>query len=214
MNMKKLIIIILLLISVSATAQTYYGNSYANKAYANYLYADTVMSNITFDKIVTMDSTTNIKIPYGVFSDTTTQTVVSTSGRYGVNFSNNDEVYKITHTAGDTLFTIQEEGLYFIMFSAVVDITSGVNNHVDIWLLANGNDVPRSNTYVEIPAANIEMVVAASFIYGFRAGETFCLMYGADDTDARLKYTPAGTTPVTPISPSVILTVYKIGRRL
>lgn len=209
--MKKLILILLLLCAVTTQAQTYYGETNAKTAKVNYLYADTVMSNIIFDKIVQMDSTTNIKMPYAVFSDTTNQTVVSTAGRYGVNFSNNDEVYKITHTAGDTLFTIQEAGVYFIMISAIFDITAGVNNHALMWLYVDGVDIPRSNTRLEIPAANIEMVSAVSFIYSFRAGQTFSVMYGADDTDVRLKYTPATTTPVAPISPSVIMTIYKIG---
>lgn len=209
--MKKLIIILILLCAVTVQAQNY-GTSRAKKAYMTYAYIDTVMSNIVFDKIVQMDSTTNIKMPYGVYSDTTSQVVVSVTGRYGVKFSNNDEVYRITHTAGDSLFTIQEAGVYFITISAIADLKGGVNGHLNLWLYVDGMDISRSNTRLAIPTASIEMVLAVSYIYSFRAGQTFSIMYNGDDTNVELSYTPASLVPPPiPSSPSIIMTINKIG---
>ena len=91
---------------------------------------------------------------------------------------------------------------------------NNVAHRARVWLEENGSNLPRSATTISIPGAHGGDdgfgVLSANFIYNSNAGDTYRLMWSADDLDVTLETTPAGTTPVYPLAPAVVLTAYKL----
>lgn len=148
-------------------------------------------------------------VPVGTFMATANQTVASTTAAYAVAFDAEGDVDGLTHSTvtNNSRVYIDQAGEYLLIASAVYDITSGANKHIDLWLAVDGSPVTNSNTVVEIPTATVEGVLAVAFNYDFTAGQYLELMYHADSTAARFVTTAAGASPTRPASPAVILTV-------
>ena len=70
-------------------------------------------------------------------------------------------------------------------------------------------DVDNSNTRVEIPTANIEMEVSASWMITFNASQYLEIATWGDATAVRWVATAAGATPTRPAAPSVHLSIIK-----
>jgi hypothetical protein len=145
---------------------------------------------------------------YGSFYDTTTQTAAVGNTAYAMTFNSTDFANGVT-MANSSHITMQHPGIYNIQFSAQLDKTTASKSTVDIWLRKNGSDVDATNTAVTIAGSSAKVVAAWNFFTNAAANDYYQLMWSTDDTDTRILY--AAANGVHPSTPSIILTVNKIG---
>lgn len=142
---------------------------------------------------------------YGSFYDTTTQTASLTNTAYGIKYNTTDLSMGVTIGSPTSRVYVDRAGIYDIQFSAQLDNTSGGDHLTWIWLRVNGTDVPYSASELRIKGNDAELVAAWNFLYNFKDGDYFELMWAVDDTGVQIK-TVGAVAPV-PAIPSVILTV-------
>lgn len=142
---------------------------------------------------------------YGSFYDTTTQTAALANTAYGITFNSTDLSVGVYLGSPTSRVYLDRAGVYNIQFSAQLDSIGGGEHEIYIWLRVNGTDVPNSASQVRIKGNNSEMVAAWNFLYSFRAGDYFELMWSVANIDVQI-ITVAAAPPV-PAIPSVILTV-------
>lgn len=144
----------------------------------------------------------NVTESLGVPSATVGKAIIftGTAASYGIELSTTNTSRVVCTTAG----------VYNFQFSMQMLNFTTVEDNVTIWFKKNGTDIPYSAGVVQVngkhgsdPGANIvswNLIVDMSvtnyieIYFSSETGETVCATY------------PAGTTPTTPISPSVILT--------
>lgn len=117
----------------------------------------------------------------------------------------------ITCTVPDTKVYFDKAGIYNIQFSAqLLNYTTSEDN-VTVWFKKNNADIPYSASIEQVnskhgssPGATI---LALNLVDSFAAGDYFELYWHSDSGNTVLATYPAGTSPVHPVSPSLILTV-------
>lgn len=161
--------------------------------------------NITGNLIVS--GNISLKRPHGMWSDNTTQVVLSTGTPYDMNFSQIELQYLINRTAKKTNFTFQQRGVYLVELS-IMGQSSVASTHLEIWAKKNGKDIPRSNTRYEFKSVNAEAVLAVPFIVDMEKGENLSIAYAGDNNGVILPATPI--TAYSPSTPSSIVTISKV----
>lgn len=142
---------------------------------------------------------------YGSFYDTTTQTAAAINTAYAMTFNTTDLSAGVYIGSPTSRVYVDRAGVYNIQFSAQLDNTSGGDHLAWIWLQVNGTDVANTASEVRLRGNNAELVAAWNFLYNFKAGDYFQLMWAVGDTGVQIKAVTAAA-PV-PAIPSVILTV-------
>jgi len=146
-----------------------------------------------------------LRLPYGSFSDSTTQTAAATGTAYAVTFNTTEYSNGVAVSTPTSRILITDPGYYNFQFSLQLDKSSGATGHTYIWPRINGTNVPRSASEVAIQGTAAENIAAWNFVLEMQAGQYFELMWSVDDTNVRLKAV-AAAAPV-PAIPSAILTV-------
>ena len=152
---------------------------------------------------------------YGSFYDTTTQTVALggiAAMKYNTSVINTNGVTITNNLSGfPTRITMANAGVYNIQFSAQLKRTSGgTAKQVVIWLRKNGTDIADSATHLTLQANATFLLAAWNFFETFTAGQYAEIMWTQDDA-IDIAYDPANLVVPYPATPSVILTVNKIG---
>lgn len=150
-------------------------------------------------------------VPYGSFSDSTTQTMAANVPQV-VTYDTDEIKSGIIHstTVSPGRIIIPSAGIYFISYSAIADCNA-VGKYIEFWLKVNGSNVPRSNTRSQLPNASVERCITVTYIYKFIANDYFELWVESNDAGMTIKATAAGGTLSGVASPSIILTVNKVG---
>lgn len=117
----------------------------------------------------------------------------------------------ITCTVPDSKVYFTNAGFYNIQFGVqLLNFTTSEDN-VTIWLRKNGADVPYSAGVQQVNAKHGStpgsQITAWNYVDQFAAGDYFEFYWTSDTGNTVLATFPAGTTPVHPVSPSLILTV-------
>jgi hypothetical protein len=152
---------------------------------------------------------------YGSFYDTTTHTVASTTTAYPITlnttFSNNG----VSIGSPTSRIVFDYAGIYSITFSVQYENTGNQAHASTIWLRKNGNDVPDSSSYISVPSrhggTNGKILTTVNYVLDLNANDYIEVYYQAESTDIQIATIPAGTTPTTPVSPSIILTAVQGG---
>jgi hypothetical protein len=141
---------------------------------------------------------TNITVAYPVqFS-----TLDSNSGAFTVVASGSSARSNITTNVG---------GWYKIEYTAQIQKTNNGQVGVNIWFRKNGVDVPGSNNLISTDAdANEIRVINKSQLLQLDSGSHFEIMYQGEETSVLLNYSAAGTTPTTPVTPSISCIVTQV----
>ena len=145
-----------------------------------------------------------LRLPYGSFSDSTTQSHPTTGTAKAVTFNTTEYSNGAAISTPTSRSVITDPGYYNFQFSLQLDKSSGATGHTYIWPRINGTDVPRSASEVAIQGTAAENIAAWNFVLEMQAGQYFELMWSVDDTNVQLKAV-AAAAPV-PAIPSVILT--------
>lgn len=169
--------------------------------------------NYLISDILGLGSTLYTPIAYGSFYDTTTQTAVSgaiATMKYNTTVLSQGVSIVNDGLGNPTEVTFTDAGVYNIQFSAQLQRTSGGSDaSISIWLRLNGSDVTDSNTHLTLKANTNYVVAAWNFFQQVSAGDNVQLMWSHNDA-IQLLYEVAGTSPVHPATPSIILTVNRI----
>lgn len=142
---------------------------------------------------------------YGTFYSTATQTAVATGTAYGMTFNQTDLSYGVEIGSPTSRVYVRSHGIYNIQFSAQLNKSSASIGNVYIWFRINGVDQANSATQVSLSGSNAASVAAWNFVYQFKSGDYFELMWSTSDINCQIQ--AAAASGVVPAIPSIILTV-------
>ena len=141
--------------------------------------------------------------------DTTDQTIESALSASVMTFNNIDFNRGIT-LVSSSQFTLSQDGVYNLAFSAQFNKTGGGGETAWIWLRKNGTDVDNTNTSIHVPGGTNERLVAAwNFFISGSAGDYYELAWTATNVSVYLDYVPS-VPGVYPAIPSLIATMNSI----
>jgi hypothetical protein len=180
---------------------------------AQFLKADGSVDSTSY---ATAASVTALAPKYGSFYDTALQTALVTNTAYPIKLNSTDN----TATSGfsilndglgnPTIIKAASAGVYNIAFSAQLQRTTGGSSEtINIWLKRNGSNLAWTNTSVNVQANAGFLVAAWNFFVQLDAGAEAQLMWAT--TSTAIQIVTAAATGVHPGTPSVILTVNKVG---
>ena len=117
----------------------------------------------------------------------------------------------ITGTIASKIY-VDAPGGYNVQYSLQLSNTSTSQPYeIAVWVRYNGADLPNSNSVVTVPTkhsgVNGQIIIALNIILELKANDYIELMWHTNGSTAFIETIPAGTAPVTPVSPSAILTV-------
>ena len=178
--------------------------------------------NVTFTQTETKDTSTltldvgaNGKLGWwGSFWDTTNQTITSTSTAYVVGINSTDPDSDGVSIVSGNRITPTTPAAYNISTSIQVTNNDVQAHEAVFWFRKNGTDIPDSASTVTVPSKHgtvkghlIFYVDLALFL---RQSDYVEIWWNATNTAVSLETLPAGTSPVYPVSPSVIVSVVQV----
>ena len=153
---------------------------------------------------------------YGTFFDNTSQTAASTTTAYAVTYNTPNGANGVT-LANSSKVTFPYAGVFNIQFSLqLINTDNNANNpsEVNVWFRKNGSDVAESNSQFTVPnkhgSHNGALIAALNFVIAVNSNDYIQLMWQTENTSISMATLPAGTTPTTPVTPSVILTAVQV----
>lgn len=164
-----------------------------------------VITKSATDGVIMVRPTIEQERPYGVFSDTTTQTAAAINTPYAVTFNTTD--FADGHSRGTPTSRIvaATSGLYDYKFSLQFVSTNASAKEVYVWARINGTDVPNTATRISVTGNGVYFVAAWNFALSLNANQYFELMWATTDTSVSI--TAPAATAFCPAIPSAILTV-------
>lgn len=150
---------------------------------------------------------------YGVFYDSTDQVAAAANTAYAVKLNNTVESIGV-NISNNSRINIVNGGTYDLQFSLQLNNTDSQIHDVDIWLRKNGTDVVATNSVVSVPekhgSVDGHLLPAWNFVFTAAANDYYELMWSTTNTAITIETLPAGTTPVTPLTPSAIVTITQV----
>lgn len=127
-------------------------------------------------------------------------TLLQTTASNGVAIDTTDKTKVVFSTAG----------IYNIQFSVQMVSYDGTIDNVTLWFRQNGVDIPYSAGVATVPAIHGGVagtaIISWNLVTPINAGDYIQLLFASTTGNTVCATYPPGTAPVTPISPSVILT--------
>ena len=151
---------------------------------------------------------------WGSFWSTQNQTAASTTTAYAVTLNNTDPDSNGVSIVSSSQVTHANAGVYNLQFSIQFINVGNNDGNVNVWFRKNGTDIPDSSSQVTVTAqhagGNGQIILALNFILELAAADYIQLMWQTEDLDVSLETLAAGTTPTTPVTPSVIFTSQQV----
>lgn len=137
--------------------------------------------------------------------------VASATTSKAVPFDTTDAANQVSiNGTDDSKIDVAVSGYYNIQFSAQLLNFTTSDDNVTFWYKHNGNDIAYSAGIATVPGKHGSTAGAAivswNLVYPFTAGDNFQLYFASESGNTVCATYPAGTAPVHPVSPSVILT--------
>jgi len=148
---------------------------------------------------------------YGSFYDiTASQVAANTTTAYAIQIGQTAENNGVTIVSGDRI-TFAHSGVYNFQYSIQFTNTDNAIHNVNVWLRKNGVDVADSNSQYAViskhGSIHGQLIAAVNYVLTVTAGDYLQLMWQTEGVQAFIETIPAGTTPTTPVTPGVIVTV-------
>jgi len=151
---------------------------------------------------------------WGSFYDTTNQTAANTTTAYPVNIGSYDPNSNGVQINNGNQVYFVHGGTYNIQFSIQFANTDSAVGNSEVWFRKNGTDIPASAGEIAIPSkhgsTNGLMLASYNLVLALNAGDYLQLMWRVDSTSVTIQTLAAGTNPVYPVSPGVILTATQV----
>ena len=178
--------------------------------------------NIAFSQVETKDTTTltitagkNGVLGYwGSFWDTTTQTAGTTTSSYLVTLNSADPDNDGVAVTDGNKIVPTTPGNYNVSVSVQLTNTDSQAHDAIFWFRKNGTDIADSASRVTVPSThggiNGHLIFYVDLALRLQAGDYIQIAWAVDNTAVSLETIAAGTTPVYPRSPSVIVSVVQV----
>lgn len=156
-------------------------------------------------------ATSTLRLPYGAFQDSTTQTAANTTTAYPIIFNTTDFSNGVTMVSGSR-FTVANAGLYNLQFSVQLNNSVNATEDIDIWFRKNGTDIPASNSRFGLAprkdASNpFHIIAGLNYFVDMQANDYVQLVWRTSNVGANIINYAVGTSPTRPSVPSVIATM-------
>jgi hypothetical protein len=153
---------------------------------------------------------TNVSHTAGVYVSEA-QPVPSPTTALTVKFTATDVSNQINIDPTDETKIIHDiAGYYNIQFSLQMLTFDGTIDNVTIWFRQNGNDVDNSAGIATVPSTHAggpgTAIISWNLVLPFNAGDYIQLLVASTTGNTVCATYPPGTSPVHPVSPSIILT--------
>jgi hypothetical protein len=118
-------------------------------------------------------------------------------------------------TLSGTSVTVNYPGVYLFGFSGTAYCSAGAGTkNMAVWMRLNGADTMVAMKNVVIPILETAMDVSGTFIAGLNAGDVLNAQTWSDSTTCSWLYVAAGSSPTRPASPSIRISITKVGGRI
>jgi hypothetical protein len=151
---------------------------------------------------------------WGSFYDMTDQSLASITQAQPVQIGATADGNGVTVENGDEI-TFAHAGVYSLTFSIQITNLSNTIQKAIFWLKLNGNDYADSATELDLQprksagTAN-HQVITINYVAEAAAGDAVQVFWSGTSTNLKVESLPAGTTPVSPAVPSIILTATQV----
>jgi hypothetical protein len=150
---------------------------------------------------------------YGSFYDTTTQSIASITTAYPITINTTAENNGVAIVSGSRI-TVGAIGVYNVQFSAQLLSTDTSIHNTKIWLRKNGVDLAQTAGDVNVPnrhgGINGQTIASWNYVLTMSAGSYLEFYWTGTSTNLSIAPIAAGTSPVSPASPSMIVTVCQV----
>lgn len=151
---------------------------------------------------------------YGSFYDMTDQPLASTTVAQPIAIGTTAEANGVSIVNGDEI-TFEYAGTYSLTFSIqVTNLANDVQKAV-FWVKTNNVDYPDSATEIDLKPRKSSsipnrQVITINYVATAEAGQQVQIYWAGDSTDLKVESLPAGTSPVYPAIPSIIVTAVQV----
>jgi hypothetical protein len=151
---------------------------------------------------------------YGSFYDLTDQPLVSTTTEQVIAIGNTVEQNGILIVNGDEI-TYANAGTYSLTFSVQITNLANSVEKATFWLKTNNVDYPDSATEIDLQPRKAagnpnRQVLTVNYVATATAGQQVQIYWAGSSTELAVESLPAGTSPVNPAVPSIILTAVQV----
>ena len=201
------------LMKVKLDGQVWESQSILNvQAGRNIVFAQTETHNVS--TLTVSAGTAGVFGWWGSFWDTTDQTATSTTAAYVVTLNSADANNDGVSVVSSSQLTVANAAVYRVSVSYQFVNTDTQAHDVVFWFRKNGTDIADSASKVTVPSTHGgalgHQVTMVEIVQTLAANDYVQLAWKADSTAVKIETLPAGTTPVHPQIPSVIVTVNQI----
>jgi hypothetical protein len=151
---------------------------------------------------------------YGSFYDMTDQPLISTTVAQPITLGSTAEANGINIVNGDEI-TFTYAGTYSLTFSIQITNLSNAIQKAIFWVKTDNVDYPDSATEIDLAPRKSEsvanhQVITINYVATAEAGQQVQVYWSGSSTDLKVESLPAGTSPVSPAVPSIILTAVQV----
>jgi hypothetical protein len=151
---------------------------------------------------------------YGSFFDLTDQPLASITTAQVVAIGSTAEAQNVSIVAGNQI-TFANAGTYSLTFSIQISNLANSVEKAIFWLRTNNVDYPDSATELDLQPRKAadnpnRQVITVNYVATATAGQQVQIYWSGSSTDLRLESFAAGTSPVSPAVPSIIVTATQV----
>jgi len=161
-------------------------------------------------QLQTSSGGTGIRLPYGAFSDFTSQTTTANTATL-MALNTTDFSNTVTLVTGSKL-TVANAGIYNLQFSAQLQNLDNAPQDVFIWLKQNGTDIVGSTGKVGLPARKsagvpFHDIKGWNYFLSMNAGDYVQIYWSTTNASVTIETYAASGTPTKPSTASVVATL-------
>jgi len=151
-----------------------------------------------------------IRLPYGAFSDFTSQTTIANTATL-MALDTTDFSNTVTLVTGSKM-TVANAGIYNLQFSAQLQNLDNAPQDVFIWLKQNGTDIAGSTGKVGMPARKsagvpFHDIKGWNYFLSMNAGDYVQIYWSTTNAAVTIQTYAASGTPTKPSTASVVATL-------
>jgi hypothetical protein len=160
------------------------------------------------------DGLGGIILPTANLISTVTQNIAATNVSQDLTFtalSSEDGWFTLSGTS----VTVNYPGIYLFGFSGTAHCGAGSGTkNMAVWMRVNGADSMVAMKNVVIPILETAFDVSGTFVAGLNAGDVLNAQTWSDSTSCSWLYVAEGSSPTRPKSPSIRISMTKVGGRI
>ena len=162
------------------------------------------------DQLKTSSGGAGIRLPYGAFSDFTSQTTTANTATL-MALSTTDFSNAVSLVTGSKL-TVANAGIYNLQFSVQVQNAGNAPYDIFIWLKQNGTDITGSTGKVGLPARKnpgdpFHDIKGWNYFLSMNAGDYVQIYWSTTNASVTIETYAASGTPTKPSTASVVATL-------